>query len=992
MAKRPPAVALLALLLFALPAAPASAATKPPSPSAQARQQTARLVTDTRKLPSSAIKRGDKAALLRAAIRVRQTSRRNPCGAIKLLLPYRRLLAKVRRPRLKDPAPAGSSPRGTLESDALTVNVALLAQTGARRCGGGVKARATVTEATSSVLESDERHLRLKVALPAPTFASQQVGRAEYQEMFMDGMGQTGGNGEPGLPVLTSFLAVPEGAGVSVKVNGATGYDLGGVNLMPHQPEPVDQDLPPIGPGGPSRSDFQADPFVKSGRAYKSNRPFPARPAAAKVLGKMRDLRAGGVDTNGGAYRARSKRLRVYTSIDLTVNFGGDNKGKFASARRISSPWESFFKGDYARTFVNWDVVQGNLDLDDLDPAFCGEDMLVVTSPALEKAAIAFANARKNAGYATRVSEVGDEPGQIGSTRAAIQAHILGELNAACQLHPSYVVLFGDTSHVPTWNVPCSDGGDVAECDIASDLPYSLNAPADLFADVKLGRIPAHDLDAANAVVNKIVGYETTPPAPPGDDFYFHSTVTAYFEPKYLCILNEGQEGEPNCKSANGPITGHYELDETNTKDTRGFTRTAEKIQNAMVADGITTDRVYTTLDQINPEFYYNGDPIPDALRKPTFAWNGTGADLLGHYNEGRSLILHRDHGWHSGWSSPTLHTGDVPAMVNGTQLPVVFGVDCSSAQFDIPGVPSFVEQQVMKPDGGAFAGFGDTRVSPTWANNNMAFGFFDAMFPDVSPSFGSPDATTRLGSILFSGKAFMSTKNGVGYQSAGATYQEHFLYHLLGDPSAQAWIDLPKDIDIPRIDVELIPIAVPDPGGPVFKVRVNMGDQGKPGTVATLTRNGDPIGRGIVNGPGNIEITPEVATPSDGLKVEFEQDGALPDEKAVDQASSPPAGPTDTTLSMRCPGSARAGIATTFGGHLDPAFGGAPVKVRYAKTGSTAAPIEHTVTTNAGGDWTDSVTFPRTQTGQWHVTASYEGDGSHKQSSAQCDVDVTTR
>ena len=190
---------------------------------------------------------------------------------------------------------------------------------------------------------------------------------------------------------------------------------------------------------------------------------------------------------------------------------------------------------------------------------------------------------------------------------------------------------------MPTWNVPCTDGGDVAECDIASDLPYSLNAPADLFADVQLGRIPAHDLAAANAVVSKIVGYETTPPAPPGDDFYHHATVTAYFEPKYLCILNEGQSGEPNCKSKNGPVTGHWELDVANGKDTRGFTRTAEKIQNAMTADGITTDRVYTTLDEITPELYYNGDPIPDALRKPTFPWNGTGADLLAHYNAGRS-------------------------------------------------------------------------------------------------------------------------------------------------------------------------------------------------------------------------------------------------------------------------------------------------------------------------------------------------------------------
>ena len=979
----------LALLLVALPASPVGAASKPPSPQSQARVQIARLVADTRRLPSSLVGRNDKAALVRAANGVRSASTKTPCRSIGLLRTYRRLLLKVRVPRQTDPAPTAGSERGALESDALMVNTALLALPRARACGGGSRAKPTVTEATSRVLESDARHLRLRITLPAPTFASHQVGGTDYQQMFMEGMGETGDVGRPGLPVVTEFFAVPEGAGVSVKVNGTTGYDLDGVNLMPHQPEPVDQELPPIGPGGPSASDFLADPFVKSSRAYRSRKPFPARPAAAKVLGKKRDLRIGGVDTNGGTYRPTLRRLHVFTSIDVTVNFGGDNRRHFGPSKRITSPWESFFTGEYARTFVNWGTVLGNLDLDDLDPEFCGEDMLVVTSPTLKPAADAFANARENAGYVTRVSVVGDEPGQIGSTRAQIQAHILGELNAACELRPSYVVLFGDTSHVPTWNAPCEDGGDAAECDIASDLPYSLNFPSDLFADVQLGRIPAHDLEAGNAVVSKIVGYETTPPAPPGDDFYYHATVTAFFEPKYLCILNEGQEGEPNCKAKNGPITGHYELDETNTKDTRGFTRTAEKIQNAMTADGIVTDRVYTTLDVISPEFYYNGDPIPDALRKPTFPWNGTGADLLAHYNEGRSMILHRDHGWHSGWADPTLHSGDVPNMVNGTQLPVVFGVDCSSAQFDIPGFPSFVEQQVMKPEGGAFAGFGDTRVSPTWANNNMAFGFFDAVFPELS-GYGSPEATTRLGDILLSGKGFMATKNGVGYQSAAATYQEHFLYHLLGDPSAQIWIDLPKDIDVEKINVERIPIEVPVPGGPTFKVLVNMGDQAKPNTVVTLTRNGEAIGRGIVGGAGIIEITPEIATDSDGLKVEFEQDGALPDEKAVDGPSTQPPGPANTSLTMRCPGSTRANQATTFAGHLDPAFGGATVKVRYTKAGAT--PIEHTVATNASGDWSDTATFPRTQLGQWHATATYDGDSSHKPSSAECDFDVTAR
>lgn len=984
---RPLATVAVLVSLLVLCTPPAGAAVRPPSAKAQVQQRFAALTGYVRGLPPSAVRRSAKADLLGRIGAARRLGAKDPCRAAQALKRSYNAFLKVEALPRALPEPTGGSARGQLLSHALNVQAALMVAPGARKCGG--TAKPAVAEATPTILESSPRRLRLRLALPTPTFASHRAGRTDYQQILMEGMGETGAEGRPALPIVTRFFGVPEGAGVSVKVDATRGFDMEGINLMPHQPEPVDQAPPTPGtpdvPGAPDHSEFLAGPFVKSRVAYRSRRATP-RTATGKFLGNMRNLRVGGVDIAGARYRPRSKALHVHTSVDVTVRFGGDNKGTFANARKLKSVWETRFLSTYERTLDNWATVDSNLGKEPYGPPYCGKEMLVVTTPALQPAATTFANARNAAGFSSKVVLVGPDAGQIGTTREAIQAYILSELNADCPVRPSYVVLFGDTSHVPTWNVPCSEGGDVAECDIASDLPYSLNFPSDLFADVHLGRIPAHDLDAANAVVSKIVGYETTAPAPPGDDFYHHATVTAFFEPKYLCILDEGQSGEPNCKAANGPITGHYELDETNTKDSRGFTRTAEKIQNAMTADGITTDRVYTTLDQINPEFYYNGDPIPDALRKPTFPWNGTGADLLGHYNAGRTMILHRDHGWHSGWSSPTLHSGDVPNMVNGTQLPVVFGVNCSSAQFDIPGVPSFVEQQVMKPEGGAFAGFGDTRVSPTWANNNMAFGFFDAVFPDVSPSFGSPDATTRLGDILLSGKNFMASKNGVGYQSAAATYKEHFLYHLLGDPSAQMWIDLPKDIVVEKIKVEYIPVDVPGPG---FKVLVDMGDQGGKPTVVTLRRNGEAIGRGVVTN-GSVEITPEVAGGSEGLSVAIEQDGALPEQKAVDGTPAGAPGQTSTTMSMNCPRSARAGIPATFSGHIDPAFAGASVKLSYTRAGGGS--IEHTVTTDGAGNWTDSATFPRTQTGTWHVTARYEGDATHTASQAECDVTVSAR
>src|SRR3954464_14462493 len=111
MAKRPSAAALVALLLICLSSASASAATKPPSPQTQVKRQIALLSSDTRKLPSTVIKRNDRAALLLAAKRVARLSRRNPCGAIGRLKSYRRLLVKVRVPRRRGSGRGAAPPR-----------------------------------------------------------------------------------------------------------------------------------------------------------------------------------------------------------------------------------------------------------------------------------------------------------------------------------------------------------------------------------------------------------------------------------------------------------------------------------------------------------------------------------------------------------------------------------------------------------------------------------------------------------------------------------------------------------------------------------------------------------------------------------------------------------------------------------------------------------------------------------------------------------------
>ncbi|MEA2427797.1 MAG: hypothetical protein QOF37_1425 [Thermoleophilaceae bacterium] len=943
-------IVVIAALLGAIPAAGAAAVKKAPSPQAQVRSAFKQLVTDTGKLP----KRAHRAALLRTVKRAGRQARRRPCAAARTLKGFSR--------RLKPGAL-----RDQLKAEVLHADAAMMQLPSAKRCGGGHASK--VATVSAQVLRSSAKQLRMRISLPPPTFVGQHAGGQDFQQMFIDGMGETDAGGKPGLPAVQKFFGIPVGANVGLTVNGTQGYDLNGVNLYPQQKSPVDEAAPP---GAPPLSEFLDGPFQIDSKAYRSRRTFPARPAHAGALGKMRDLRIGGVDVTGGQYKPKTGTLHVFTSIDVTVKFGGRNSGKFGSAPDFNDPWNAHFARNYSALVVNGAAVASNLGNVPLHP-FCGEEMLVVTDAALRPAANTFAAARAAAGIDTRVVEVGASAGQIGTTQEQIQAYILGELNANCTRRPSYVVLLGDTSHVPTWHVPCSAGGDLAECNIPTDLPYSLNGTADLFADVQLGRIPAIDLAMANAVVSKTVNYENTMPAPYGSDFYSHATVTGFFEQRYKCVLNTGESGTPNCDPNAGTVNGFYEPDYPNHTDGRGFTKTSDRVINEMGKKSYTVDRIWTDSGdpQTLPEKYYDGTDIPAKFHKPAFPWNGSGTDLLNDYNAGRFMIFHRDHGWNYGWSHPYLTNSDVPSMTNGSKLPVVFGVNCASATFDIPGSPSFVEAQIEKADGGAVAGFGDTQVSPTWPNNNMALGFFDALFPDLLPNFGSPTFTHRLGDILLSGKAYMATQN-----SGTAAYQEHYLYHLLGDPSMQMWAADPTVFNPTKIVVDYKAIAHVNPGDPVFQVVVHVGGGGPhepaaPGTIATLFSGDKAIGRGIVGADGNVTITPNDATNGNNLHVALDQEGALPAQKDVAGSS---------TMTIQCPADGTAPGTLAVHGTLTGPGAGATVHVHYS--GPNGQSISQDARTAASGSWSDRAAMT---SGQWTITATFDGDASFGEASASC-------
>ena len=716
-----------------------------------------------------------------------------------------------------------------------------------------------------------------------------------------------------------------------------------GVDVFPAQPDPVDQDTaPPNFLAGP----FADAPFQMNAKAYNKNALVPAKPADADSLGAMRDLNIGGLQIPTAQYNADSKTLVMLKSVDVTLNFVG---GPHTFSDELGNPWEQF-QSRLGTILLNANVLRRDLRV---IIRRCGEEMLVITNPSTLAAANTLAAARSAAGVRTHVFQTGAGTGFIGTTATEIQTFIRSRLNNFLCIRPSYVTIMGDDDLVPTF--PGING-------IPSDLQYSMKNDTDELPDLAVGRIIGNDQAAVGTAVDKIISYENSPPA---GAWLTRATIAAQFQ-------DDNLDGREN----------------------RTFIQFAETVRNGLVGRGVAVDRVYDDSPTATPLKFNDGTDLPAALQKPTFAWDGDGADVTAAWNEGRFLMIHRDHGWSDGWGHPGYGTTDVQALTNGSQLPVLMSINCSSAAFDYDET-SFVGESLVKANGGAVGAFGDTRDSPTWHNTQIALGFVDGLLPSVLPAEG-PGLKQRMGNALINGKlrlAGLAPPSGPGITGGdGSTRNELYLWHYFGDPSMQMWGGgTPFVLDVSQFTaVFKREIGPPPPEPPPYWVQVTLPQQFN-GQAFSLLRDGVVIGKGIAqDGVANIPASFGDSPGTAGqLEVSFEADGSPPIKIPVTEEP-----PLDTSLTQECPENVDEFHEEEFTitGRLQPGFVGATIKIKYTTPGQAAPSrtFERTVTTDADGEWSDTMdpSGEPNRYGDWKVQARFEGDTDHAASTApECTV-----
>jgi len=541
-------------------------------------------------------------------------------------------------------------------------------------------------------------------------------------------------------------------------------------------------------------------------------------------------------------YDAAREALVTYDGLRVRVEFASKS-GCFKKARRS----EKLAKDDVDRLWANLPQPQEAAVLNpqvleqfvcpgEFAPLFLGSQMIIVTHPDFSGAAETLRAHKVSRGISTTVvttQQISDDygDGSGNATDEQIRDYLI-DRNNLFLVKPKWVLFIGDAEYVPTHYTDQQNFWDQAMN--AGDQYYGQFDGNDMsIPQVGIGRFPVDSNAQAEVIVNRVMDYENAVFSL-FNGFHWNYAFAAEFQDR-----NGDDQAE------------------------RWFVETSEHIRDYLVGENFQVERIYDTDWGSNPTWYYDGTVIPADLQTPTFAWDGDAADVVDAVNAGTSILYHRDHGWWNGWGKPSFKTWDLAGInISGNEYPLVFSINCASGIFDNETVDlpanrvgtgygpnvgtTYWAETFLRQEDGALGIIGDTRSSSTTANNTMAKGLFDAIFPKYDNGFGGIGSIRTLGDVLNHAKAYVAA---AGY-SDSAVKHENSIYNLLGDPSLSLRTHAPFSLSIAGFQVhkeivmfELAPEEVqckvcPPPMEFMERIRVVMQD----------AKSGEVISRALVD------------------------------------------------------------------------------------------------------------------------------------------------
>ncbi len=334
------------------------------------------------------------------------------------------------------------------------------------------------------ILSSDSKSLELVFQLPAPELKEVQGADQTWQTLEIPGAVVHGSTGEPGLPVISRLVAVPQGMSLSVEIIAASSTTLDNLQIFPVQ-DPSGEEFSFSATAYQKTKAPAASPEIKVGR--------PAILAGQTVV----PLTVNPVD-----YDPARKQAVVWTETRLKLSFIPDPQA--ATARTSNRPLPQSFVTQMESEILGFQA--NNLKSANITVSPLGTYLAIHEgSSSIINGIEPLLNWRRLQGYHVVDLNIS----LFGGDTVAIKNAIQGVYDNQNIPPLEFITIFGDVGGdymVPSWYEELSGyhGG--------GDHYYTTLDGDDILADAHIGRVSFNNETEMNVVISKIVGYEKTPP------------------------------------------------------------------------------------------------------------------------------------------------------------------------------------------------------------------------------------------------------------------------------------------------------------------------------------------------------------------------------------------------------------------------------------------------------------------------------------------------
>lgn len=385
----------------------------------------------------------------------------------------------------------------------------------------------------------------------------------------------------------------------------------------------------------------------------------------------------------------------------------------------------------------------------DLKSTLNGVDYLVLTHPRYKDSAERLANWRSTAGggYRTKVVDVNDVYNTFGDGTVHplwIKRFLTYAYHNWASPALSYLVIFGDgtfdfrgidkeiypeppelAGYIPTHYITTDSFGRTS-----TDHWFATVSGYDEFVDFYVGRLTVENEAEADAVIDKIINYES-------------KTPNGAWRRRVISVAD----------------------DEVSNIGDHIFKQSLNEIAKDHTRLGYETVEIYLedVIDEVqaNPEQF--DDTLPRHIAKDR---------IINALGEGAVIAQYAGHGGRIVWAHESIFDNNaVDRVEETTHLPFMLVLSCYNGYFDSPGQPSMAEKLLRKERGGIIAMLSATRLTYGFGNEALNRIIFDMLFQRN---------IRQLGPLSFDSKLELLLTEGTGQLDVMSAYT------LFGDPAMQ--------------------------------------------------------------------------------------------------------------------------------------------------------------------------------------------------------------